>query len=209
MDDFDYSVIKVVDIDYLRRKAERARTLVALVMPACIELGEILIEVRDRIPHGYFGPYCLEALHIDRRRAQILMNLAKLAKTHGREQVEKLSPTAAQHIAAPSAPTSVVAAVLDSVAAGNIPTAAAVKNLIRDTGIETQPATAPGLEDEIEALTDLLLDALDASGLARLNAFLSGASPDAIQNLCRSLEASAPIAAAAQDSPINQWMLTS
>ncbi len=208
MDRFDYSTLTSVNIEFLRQTAARGRALIVLVTPAVIELGDIITDARDIIPHGYFGTWCIEALGIDRRLAQKYMNLAKAAKTHGREQVEKLSVTAAHYIAAPSTPDAVVAEVLDRVTAGNIPTAAEVKDLIRETRtFGTRPGADQELDDEIEVLSGLLIDALDASYLTRLRAFLLGASPQAIHEFCCSLEVTTPIVPAApQDNSTNQWM---
>jgi hypothetical protein len=206
MDTFDYSLLTSVDIDHLRQASARARSLLAAVTPAAIEIGDIITDAKDKIPHGQFGPWCIEALCIDRRRAQIYMNLAKLAKTHGRELVEKLPLVAAHHAAARSTPERVVAEVMGRVAAGNIPTAAVVKGLIRDTRkIEAPPADDLGPEDEIEVLSGLLIDALDALCLGRLAIFLSAASPQAIRELGGSLEASMPIEPAVQSGATAPW----
>jgi Protein of unknown function (DUF3102) len=193
MDTFDYSLLTSVDIHHLRQASNRARSLLAAVTPGAIEIGDIIIDAKDKIPHGQFGAWCSEALGIDRRRAQIYTNLAKLAKTHGRELVEKLPLVAAHHVAARSTPEKVVAEVMDRVAAGNIPTATVVKGLIRETRkIETPRADDLGPEDEIEVLSGFLLDALDGLCLSRLAKFFSAASPQAVRELGRSLEASMP-----------------
>jgi hypothetical protein len=206
MDTFDYSALISVDTDRLRRAAARARSLLAAVTPAAIEIGDIIADARERIPHGQFGPWCAAALGIDRRRAQNYMNLAKLATTHGREQVEKLPLTAAHHIAAPSTPAKVVDDVLNRVAVGDIPTAAVVAALIRATQkIGTPPSADPGSEEEIGILSGLLIDALDAPRLRRLRAFLSGASPQAIRELNRRLERSTPIELLRQNGVQSVW----
>jgi hypothetical protein len=69
-----------------------------------IEIGDIITGAKDKTSHGQLGPCCIEALGIDcQRAAQIYMNLAKLARTHGRALVEKLPPfragvVLAQHV---------------------------------------------------------------------------------------------------------------
>jgi hypothetical protein len=210
MDRFDYSSLIKDDTDYLRQSAARGRQLLALITPAVIELGGIVAEARDRIPHGYFGSWCTDALGIDRRTALNYLNLAKLAKTHDRERIEKLSLTAAHHIAAPSTPAAAVAQVLDRVAAGNIPTAAEVKDLIHETRrVEASRGADQVLEDEVEVLPGLLTEALDASCLTRLKVFLLAASSQAIREFCSNLEVSIPIASTAQNNRTNQWTLTS
>jgi hypothetical protein len=210
VDTFDYSLLISVDIDHLRQASARARSLLAAVTPGAIEVGYIITDVKDKIPHGQFGPWCIEALGIDRRRAQIYMNLAKLAKTHGRELVEKLPLVAAHHVAARSTPERVVATVMERVAAGNIPTAAVVKGLIHETRkIEAPPADDLGREDEIEVLSGLLIGSLDALCLGRLAILLSAGSPQAIGKLGRSLKASMPIEPAVQSGATGPWASTS
>jgi hypothetical protein len=208
MDRFNYSLLKL-DTDYLRQRAAWGRELLARLTPAVIELGDIIAEAKDRIPHGFFGAWCTDALGIDRRSALNYAHLAKIAKTHGRERIEKLSLTAAHRIAAPSTPTAVVEVVLDRVAAGNIPTAAEVRDLIRETReVEAERGTDQMPEKEVEVLSSLLVEALDEASLSRLTIFLSGASAPAIREFCRNLEASL-IQSAAQNKLVNQWMLTS
>jgi hypothetical protein len=102
MDNFDYSSLGSVDIEHLRNAASRARALLAAVTPAAIEIGQIIAAAKDQIPHGKFGDWCLESLGIHRRRAQLYMRLAKGADVHGREQIEKLSLTAAQRAPDPT-----------------------------------------------------------------------------------------------------------
>jgi Protein of unknown function (DUF3102) len=208
VDRFDYSQLISVDVDHIRQSSGRARSLLAAVTPGAIEIGDIITDVKDKIPHGHFGPWCAEGLGIDRRRAQLYMNLAKFSKTHGRELVEKLPLVAAHHVAARSTPERVVAEVMKRVAAGNIPTAAVVKGLIRETRtIEAPPADDLG--SEIEVLSGFLIDALDALCLGRLANFLSAASPQAIGKLGRSLEASMPIEPAVQSGATGPGASTS
>jgi hypothetical protein len=83
MDTFDYSQLTLVDVDLLRQGSARVRFLLSTVTPGAIEIGDIISDGRDKIPHGQFGPWCIKSLGIDRRRAQLYMNLAKFAKTHG------------------------------------------------------------------------------------------------------------------------------
>jgi hypothetical protein len=210
MDTFDYSLLTSVDIDHLRQASARVRVLLAAVTPGAIEIGDIITDARDKIPHGKFGPWCIEALGIDRRRAQIYMNLSKLAKTQGRDLVEKLPLVAAHHVAARSTPQRVVAEVMKRVAVGNIPTAAVVKGLIRETRtIEAPPADDLGPEAETEVLSGLLINALDARCVGRLAIFLSTASRQAIGELGRSLEAAMPIEPAVQSGATGRWASTS
>jgi hypothetical protein len=210
VDRFDYSQLISVDVDHIRQASGRARSLLAAVTPGAIEVGDIITDVKDKIPHGHFGPWCSEALGIDRRRAQLYMNLAKFSKTHGRELVEKLPLVAAHHVAARSTPERVVAEVMKRIAAGNIPTAAVVKGLIRETrNFEAPPAEDLGPESEIKVLSGLLIGTLDTLCLGRLAMFLSAASPQAIGELGRSLEAAMPIEPAVESGATGPWGSTS
>ena len=192
MDTFDYASLGSLDIDHLRTTAERARLLIAAVTPGAIEVGQIIANAKEALPHGKFGSWCSEALGIDRRRAQLYMSLAKLAKVHGREQIEKLPLKAAHYIAARSIPASVAAEVLSLVAAGQAPTGAAIKGLIRERcPVENSPGDAQE-PDEIEALSGLLSEGLAAPRAARLATFLMDASPQAVRELGRKLQRAAP-----------------
>jgi hypothetical protein len=204
-DNFDYKLLKI-DADQLRQTSALVRNLVANFTPAAIEIGDLLADARNRLPHGLFGPYCVAALAMDRRLAQAYMALAKAAEKYGRAQVEKLPLTAAHAVAARSTPTSVVSEVLNRVAAGNIPTAAVVRNLIRDARSIKPAASGNDAEQEreVEILSGVLMDTLDAAKLAQLAGFLSGASQEAIRELGRSLEAPEPIKPPVQDGP-NLW----
>jgi hypothetical protein len=209
MDHFDYTPIVKVDTEHLRDNAARARTLLALIMPAVIEVGEIVIESRDRIPHGFFQAWCEHAMGIDHRSALNYASLAKLARKHGRERIEKLSLSAGYRLAAPSTPAGVVTEILDRVAAGDVPSAKQVKELIRKTrGNEATSGAGKQPTEEIEVLSGLLNDTLEPSCLVRLRSFLIGSSQQSIQELCRRLEASAPGASRVQDNVANH-ILTS
>ena len=70
MDTFDYASLGPLDTDHLRATAQRARFLMAAVTPAAIEVGQIIADAKEALPHGKFGSRCSEALGIDRRRAQ-------------------------------------------------------------------------------------------------------------------------------------------
>jgi hypothetical protein len=188
LDGFNYSLLKV-DADRLRQTAERVRTLVTNFTPAALDIGDLLTDAKYRIPHGLFGPWCLEALAMDRRLAEQYMALAKAAAKYGRPEIEKLPLTAAHAIAARSTPTEVVTDVLNRVAAGNIPTTAVVKNMIRDARSIKAPASGDkaGPEHKVEILSGVLRETLDAVNLAQLGEFLSGASQEAIRKLGRNL----------------------
>ena len=194
MEEFDYSTLISVDTDRLRNNATRVRLLLKAVTPAAIEIGDIIADARDKIPHGMFGSWCVAELGIERRSAQLYMNLARLAATHGREKVEKLPLTAAYRIAARSTPEAVVADLMERVAAGDIPTDTAVKDLIRkQREVRRGPGDDRARHEDVAVLSDLLVNALDTGGLARLTVFLTGASSDAIRELVRNLEVSAPV----------------
>ena len=194
MDTFDYSTLVSPDIDHLRKTAVRARCLLAAVTPAAIEVGEIIADAKEKVPHGKFGLWCSEALGIDRRRAQLYMNLAKFAKVHGREQIEKLPLKAAHYIAARSIPASVAAEVMSLVAAGKPSTAAAIKVLIRERcQVENQPGAGPEPGDEMEALSSLLLETIAPPDLVRLSLFLTDATPHAVRELGRKLGGIVPL----------------
>jgi hypothetical protein len=182
MDRFDYSKLTAVDTESLRRKADRVRTLLATLTPAAIEVGTIIADARDKIPHGQFGAWCVAALGIDRRRAQLYMKLAEFAAIHGREQVEKLPLTAVHHMAAQSTPAAVVQQVLERAANGDIPTAGAVRALIRETSTLERVREVPrSVDDEIDILSELLRRSLDSHDLYRLARFAAVASPDAMR----------------------------
>lgn len=194
MDTFDYSTLLTTDIDHLRSTAARARSLLGAVTPGAIEVGEIIADAKEKLPHGKFGAWCIEALGIDRRRAQFYMNLAKFAKVHGREQIQKLPLKAANYVAARSVPASVAVEIMNLVAAGNIPTAAEIKNLVREgCQAEDQPGYGSEPDAEIEALSDLLSEALGPPGLIRLATFLDGATPRAARELGRKLKGTVPV----------------
>jgi hypothetical protein len=90
------------------------------------------------------------------------MSLAKFAKLHGREQIEKLPLKVAHYIAARSIPASVAAEVLGLVAAGQAPTGAAIKGLIRERRQVENPPGGGQEPDEIEALSGLLWEGMAA-----------------------------------------------
>jgi hypothetical protein len=209
MDRFDYAKIAETNIDSLRQSAARGRQLLQQITPLVFELGGIIAEVRDAIPHGFFGLWCTEALGIEHRTALNYSNLAKLAMNHDRSKLEKLSLSAAYRISAPSTPAAAVVEVLNRVAVGDIPTATTVKNLIRQIRQSQTPHDSDKtMQAEVEVIAGLLAEALNGPDLKKLKKFLLNASPEAVRALCH-LDVTVPMSSAANVKLQNQWMLTS
>src|SRR5262245_46772298 len=83
MDNFNYQSLTGVDIDALRNRAARVRSLISTLTPQAIQIGDLIRQSKEELPHGRFGSWCAEALLIDRRLAQAYMRLAEVARKYG------------------------------------------------------------------------------------------------------------------------------
>ena len=71
----------------------------------------LLLEVRERLDHGAFKPYCT-LIGIKMRSAQNRLNVGRLARRYGDDQVARLQIGAAQVLGGKSAPKRVVEEIM-------------------------------------------------------------------------------------------------
>jgi len=115
---FDYSLFSPSDAAFLRETAGQVRALVRKATPIVIQIGDRLAAAKERLPHGQFGPYCVDEAGIPIRSAENYMSLAELAKVYPPSLLARLPATAGYKLAENTTPAAVVAAVMSEVAAG-------------------------------------------------------------------------------------------
>lgn len=127
---FDYTTL-AADASWLQQQAENIRAKVRTTTATIIEIGAALLDVKARLEHGHFGTWVSAECGFTIRSAQNYMSVAELAAGKS-ETVAYLPPAVAYKIAAKSTPPGVVNAVVERAAAGNIPSEAAVREMLHE-----------------------------------------------------------------------------
>jgi hypothetical protein len=120
---FDYSELAQDVAAEAQTAAARIRERLKL---SIFDTGRDLIAIKDRIPHGAFGPWLRAEFGMTTRTAENCMMAARLEEKY--ETVSLLPPT----MVYPSVPEEVVAEILSEVKPGAIPDSASVRHRIID-----------------------------------------------------------------------------
>jgi hypothetical protein len=184
-DTFDYCSVSPSNAIFLRKTACQVRVLVKRVTPTNIKIGDHLTAARERLPHGQFGKYCVDAVGITLRSAENYMSLAELANIFPRSLVAQLPARAGYKLAENATPPALVAEMMSEVAAGHIPTFHEVESRIA----AAEPAEPNhGVLRNVDDLADQLLRSLDSEKLDEVVRFLRMAKKPAIAMLCERLQ---------------------
>lgn len=98
---------------------------------AIYDTGRDLLRIKDRLPHGSFGPWLKAEFGLSERTALNYMNAAKLVDEKS-ATVADLPPGIVYQLAAPSAPLEVVEAIIHEAEAGTVPDATEVRHRITE-----------------------------------------------------------------------------
>lgn len=123
---FDYSILSVDDRRFLKDRAQQIRGRVALASQQIVEMGEMLIEAKSRLPHGQFGGWVRAEFDWTDRTARQMMNVAEKFKSENFSDLQ-IAPSALYLLAAPSTPTEVREEFFAAAKAGSAVTHAAVR----------------------------------------------------------------------------------
>jgi len=126
---FNYAALDADTANETKDAAERIRVVLRNTTAGIIEVGERLIAVKDRLPHGQFTPWLAAEFGMSDRTARLYMGAAEWAagKT---EIVSVLQPTTVYALAAPSTPDTIKASLFERLEKGEAVTDNEVKQLI-------------------------------------------------------------------------------
>jgi hypothetical protein len=185
MSTFDYSGVAPEDIPELKLIAKRVKGHLPKVVPIIIAIGEELENAKKRVPHGQFAAYCLDECGLDIRSAENYMNLAKLARVYDPNDIAKINLNVSYKLGASTAPD-VVSDVMAEVRAGRRISEDEVKRRlsVAKGAVQSGPSPAP----DVGEIADLLIGALDRSGVGEVERFLRFAKQPLIKALCGRLQ---------------------
>ncbi len=124
MTTFDYGALPPADRDEMQVAVGRIRGKLSTIQRDFLAIGEELLRVKERVPHGMFAPWVETELQMTPRAAQLYMRAAGLVQSIPapiRETVSHLPATTLYKLAAPSTPKEVVAEVVQAAEDGVLP----------------------------------------------------------------------------------------
>lgn len=138
-DGFDYALVAMPDRTAMQLAADRIRDRLASIRGSFLAIGDELLGVKDRLPHGAFLAWCEAELGIAPRTAQNYMRAADLMRAMpepARATVSLLPPTTLYRLA--GAPREIVAEVVQAAEAGALPPPDALNERIADAAREAR-----------------------------------------------------------------------
>jgi len=144
---FDYAALSDENRIVIRQKTGEIRERVDTIQRCSIEVGQRLIEVKQRLGHGQFGAWLAAEFQWSQDTAGNLMNVARLAEQNPKisDFADQFARSALYLLASPSTPNEARAAALQRAADGEKITRANVLELI-----DEQQAVALTAEELLE-----------------------------------------------------------
>lgn len=135
---FDYAALPAELVDDLKEAADRVRGRHRRITSDIIETGNDLLAVKERLPHGSFGPWISAEFGWSERTARNYMSAADFAvgKT---ETVAILPPRSLYLLSASSTPEAARAEIVSRLEGGEAPSG----TWIRDTILDAKRKDAP------------------------------------------------------------------
>lgn len=121
---FDYTGVPDQDREILQRAAQAIRNRFSSAHLSILAAGQLLLAVKDHVPHGGLGPWVEAELGITLRAAQNYMSATRLVQSAPepiRETVSLLPAATLYKLAAPSTPSVVWDEVVQAAQAGSLP----------------------------------------------------------------------------------------
>jgi len=124
---FDYSTLEPDTADTLRRAAERVRNHASAVV---IDIGRALLEVKDLLNRGQWGPWLEGECELKERTAQRMMNAARWVDDKS-VTVTDLPPGILYRLSAPLTSAETADAILSRYSNGERPSLETVADILR------------------------------------------------------------------------------
>lgn len=143
---FDYSVLDTENLAVIRFHTEAIKERIRRTAQDIIEIGERLLDVKQRLPHGQFGLWLLFEFGWDERTAQRFMSVSAMFKNDKLSDLSKaaldkasIDQSALYLLAAKSTPQEVRHEVLERACLGETISHAKVKQILK----ASRPAKKP------------------------------------------------------------------
>jgi hypothetical protein len=170
---FDYSPLEAKTAEKVQASAERIREAVKRTIEDIIAVGAELLSVKEKLPHGQFGPWLRAEFGWTERTARNFMAVAEQfgPKTEMISDLQ-IEPTAAYLLAAPSAPDEAREAAVERAQAGERITARVAKKILAEErkkpGRRRRRASTQKLGERLERLLARLRDQWNQKELGEL-----------------------------------------
>lgn len=128
---FDYDTLDAETRIVVQQRTSEIKALMKKTAQDIIEIGEKLIEVKGKLPHGGFGGWLAAEFEWTPQHARRFMAVAD-AFNGQNEQIERFAPSALYLLAAPSTPDDARAEAIERAEAGERITHAAAKDIVAD-----------------------------------------------------------------------------
>lgn len=103
---FDYTNLDAETFEFLEQQTVKLFSLLKITTSGIIQIGNILTEIKQKLPHGQFLPWLEATVPFHRQTASNFMNTAELAKMYGWTEMSEIltffDPSALGEIAKPS-----------------------------------------------------------------------------------------------------------
>jgi hypothetical protein len=139
---FDYGTLDRETADFLQQQTGEIRALMRRSAQDIFEIGEKLIEIKQRLGHGQFGKWLAAEFAWTERLAQQFMNVAKQFKSENFSDLQ-LAPSALYVLAAPSTPVSVREEAMARARAGEPITHKQVREIKKQHAPPPPPSSLP------------------------------------------------------------------
>lgn len=145
---FDYEALDSETRIVVQQRTGEIRERMVQTAQGIIEIGQKLIEVRDRLPHGQFGEWLRAEFDMSEGHARKMMQVARAFGQS--DHYDRFAPTALYLLAAPGTPEEARDEALQQAAAGTPISAKAAEAIVskhKPTPASTKPAPRPAAEE--------------------------------------------------------------
>lgn len=150
LDLFKYDQIKQTDREFIQNKTVEIKALVKRSAQDIIDIGSMLIEVKERLPHGMFGPWLDAEFRWGNNTAQRMMNVARRFKNVTVTDLN-LPPKVLYLLASPSTPDEAREEAVDRASNGETITHLMAKGMVQVyKEIEKENNSSPQIPTPLE-----------------------------------------------------------
>jgi hypothetical protein len=135
---FNYDLLESKIAEKVRSTADRIRGRLKKTLEDLIEVGSDLLEVKEALPHGQFGPWLKAEFGWSERQAQNFMSVAERFKSAKFADLP-IQPSAAYMLAAPAVPDEARQVAIEKAEAGQEITFTTAKEIIAEAKKKRRP----------------------------------------------------------------------
>lgn len=139
---FDYESLDIKTSKFIQQQTGEIRGLMRRTAQDIFEIGQKLIQIKEKLGHGRFGTWLSVEFGWTERTAQQFMNVARQFKSENFSDLQ-LAPSALYVLAAPSTSAKARQEAIERAASGEMITHKTAKVIKKKYDTETSPTSAP------------------------------------------------------------------